>query len=325
MHVANSRLVGTLIVTMGATLVLAACSSSGRYRFAGVGNPPPGASSSSTSSGGTSTSSGGTSTSSGGTSTSSGGTSTSSGGTSSSSGGQGSLTANEVIVAAGNAVIGLGGKHNEIAGVVNGALPGAQPITGTVTRVLTGTGQAVVDIGKGRSVVLSGIDSRLGDLVTLDLGGTALIGRNGTPLIGVSVLSPGQANGRAITVGLAGAGSLANIDLGLKNGTGGLLGGVTGGTAGVLGGVTGTVGGVVNTVTGGTAGGGLLGGVTGGTAGGGVLGSVTGGTVGGVVGGVTGGTGGGGLLPGVTTTVGNVLGSTGLLGGGLTGGLLSSK
>jgi hypothetical protein len=231
-----------------------------------------------------------------------------------------------VIVAAGNAVIGLGGKHSEIAGVLNGALPGAQPITGTVTRVLTGTGQAVVDVGNGRSVVLSGIDSRLGDLVTLDLGGTALIGRNGTPLIGVSVLSPGQANGRAITVGLAGAGSLANVDLGLKNGTGGLLGGVTGGTAGgVLGGVTGTVGGVVNTVTGGTAGGGLVSGVTGGTAGGGVLGNVTGGTVGGVLGGVTGGASGGGLVPGVTTTVGNVLGNTGLLGGGLTGGLLGAK
>lgn len=242
-----------LVLASTAALALAACESSGNYRVGWVGdNPPPtsssssGGSSSSSSSGGSSSSSGGSS---GGSSSSSGGSSSSSGG---SSGGTSGLVGN-LIVTAGNTVIGVAGKHDQLAQVVNGKLPVAGIVTGTVTRVLDRTGQTLVNLGEGSGtggLILDGVGGKLGALVAIDLGkGKVIAAPEGSkPLIGLNVLAQNPGTGSLATVGAASGGKLLALDVNgaLGSSGGGLLGGTTGGlvrtTKGVVQTTTGTVG-----------------------------------------------------------------------------------
>jgi hypothetical protein len=157
------------------------------------------------------------------------------------------------LVAAGNTVIGVAGTTNNLTQTVNNVLPVTTPVTATVVGILTRTGQTIVQLGNGNSLILNGTGGVLGDLLKIDLGSKTVIGGpKGSPLIGVAVLSP--------------TGGLLNVAVGKPG---------TAGATGLVGGVGNTVNGLVGGVTGGTNNnGGLLGGVTGATGNNGLLGGV---------------------------------------------------
>ena len=252
-----------------AAVSLAACESSGSYRLASVGNVPDDTASVGSSEGDGTGSSGASS--GGGSTASSGG----SGGTGS-SGSSGSssaspLGASNILVTAGNAVIGVAGTTKQLSNGV--LLPATGLVTGTVTKILRKTGQTLVDIGGGNTLILGKAGGAVGDLLRIDLGSHTVIGApNKSALLGVGVLAP------------AGSGNLVAVSLNkaldvTASTTGGLLnsGLLTGATASTpaattnagaattvtntVSGVTSTLGGVVKGVTGGTTtgDGGLLG------------------------------------------------------------------
>ncbi|AJA10591.1 Putative secreted protein [Sphingopyxis fribergensis] len=201
-----------------------------------------------------------------------------------------------VLVKTGGLVNVIADKGLLLASAVDGKVPGNTNLVGTVVGVVKSTGVALVQTGNGQQYLVDGLTAAPGQLITATIGKATAIGSPAaSPLIGASILSPGQKNGSLLTVGVGSGGQLVT----LQPGTGGnLLGGVTGGLTG--GGTTGgspagspvaLVSNVVTTTTGALAQ--VGGGVTGGTTGGGtatdpVTGLVTGvtGTVGGVLGGL---------------------------------------
>lgn len=196
-----------------------------------------------------------------------------------------------VLVKTGGLVNVIADKGLLLASAVDGKVPGNTNLVGTVVGVVKSTGVALVQTGSGQQYLVDGLAAAPGQLVTATIGKATALGSPGaSPLIGASILSPGQQNGSLLTVGVGSGGQLVT----LQPGTGGnLLGGATGGLAGgnPAGSPVALVGNVVTTATGALAQ--VGGGVTGGTADGGaavdpVTGLVTGvtGTVGGVLGGV---------------------------------------
>jgi hypothetical protein len=300
-----------LMFATAASLVLAACESSGNYRVGWVGDSPPPGGGTASSSGGDDGSSGGAS-SSGGAGSSSGGTgSSSSGGTASSSGGPGSqdLVGN-LIVTAGNTVIGVAGKSDAVAR--DGVLPTAGVVTATVTGILTETGQTLVKLGEGTGgsgggLILDGVGGKVGALVGIDLGkGTVIAAPEGSKsLIGLNVLAKSPTTGQLATVGALSGGKALAVDV--NGATGGLLGGDKS--------LLGNVGKVVTGVTGGT---------TGGVAAG-VAGGVTTGVLGGATGGVAGGVSGGVATPSPQPATTGIVGGAVKTVGGVTNGLLGGK
>ena len=196
-----------------------------------------------------------------------------------------------VLVKTGGLVNVIADKGLLLASAVDGKVPGNTNLVGTVVGVVKSTGVALVQTGSGQQYLVDGLAAAPGQLVTATIGKATALGSPGaSPLIGASILSPGQQNGSLLTVGVGSGGQLVT----LQPGTGGnLLGGATGGLAGgnPAGSPVALVSNVVTTATGALAQ--VGGGVTGGTADGGaavdpVTGLVTGvtGTVGGVLGGV---------------------------------------
>jgi hypothetical protein len=188
-----------------------------------------------------------------------------------------------ILVTAGNAVIGVAGAQSKL---VNGVTTQViRPVDGLVTRVLTKTGQTLVDIGQGNTLVLGKAGGQVGDLLRIDLGSKTVIGApSGSPLLGVGVLSATGQNSAALGLGVlnpAGSGNIVTV-------TGSKPAGVLGG---VLQPVTTTVSAVTSPVTGGV----IPGGQNSRTTGIGNVVTTTTTTVKGVVGGVTGATGS--LLP----------------------------
>lgn len=193
-----------------------------------------------------------------------------------------------VLVKTGGLVNVVADRGLLLANAVDGKVPGGANLVGTVIGVVKATGVTLVQTGNGQQYLVDGLTAAPGQLITATIGkATALGSPNASPLIGASILSPGQKNGSLLTVGVGSAGQLVT----LQPGTGGnLLGGVTGGLGGTTGG--GAAGSPVTLVSNAvTATTGALGQVTGGATGG----SQTGNPVTGVVSGVTG-------------TVGTVLG-----------------
>lgn len=193
-------------------LLLSACESSGGLRVAGVGSGAPGAGNGSGGSGsgsGTDTSGGST----GGSGSGSGGSGTGS------TGGAGATTTtagllqqvSPVLTTAGNAVLGVADGQGNVTTPVATALPVAQPVTGTITRVLNDTGTVLVDAGAGRTLLLQGAQGVVGDLVSIDIGGqTVTNGLNGTTgAIGVGVLGDTQPTGTLASAGVLNAGNTA--------------------------------------------------------------------------------------------------------------------
>lgn len=291
-----------LVFASAASLMLAACESSGNYRVGWVGDTPPPGGDTASSSGGD----GGSSSSSGGTgSSSSGGSSSSSGGTasSSSSGGPGgqNLVGN-LIVTAGNTVIGVAGKSDAVAR--GGVLPTAGVVTATVTGILAKTGQTLVKLGEGTGgsgggLILDGVGGKLGALVGIDLGkGMVIAAPEGSKsLIGLNVLAKSPTTGQLATVSALTGGKALAVDV---NGT----------TGGLLGSDSGLLGNVGKVVTGTT---------------GGLTGGLTGGISGGVSGGVAGGVGTPSPQPATTGVVGGTVKAVTGTVGGVTGGLLGKK
>lgn len=199
-----------------------------------------------------------------------------------------------VLVQTGGLVNVIADKGLLLASAVDGKVPGNTNLVGTVVGVVKSTGVALVQTGSGQQYLVDGLTAAPGQLITTTIGKATTIGSpTASPLIGASILSPGQQNGSLLTVGVGSGGQLVT----LQPGTGGnLLGGVTGGlTGGVTGGSptanpVALVSNVVTTATGALA---QVGGVAGGTPGGGTIDPVTGlvtgvtGTVGGVLGGLT--------------------------------------
>lgn len=199
-----------------------------------------------------------------------------------------------VLVKTGGLVNVIADKSLLLASAVDSKVPGDANLVGIVVGVVKNTGVALVQTGNGQQYLVDGLAAAPGQLITATIGEATAIGSpTASPLIGASILSPGQTDGSLLTVGVGSAGQLVT----LQPGTGGnLLGGVTGGlTGGTPGNPTGTpvtlVSNVVTTATG--ALGQVTNGLTGGTTDGGatvdpVTGLVTGvtGTVGGVLGGL---------------------------------------
>jgi hypothetical protein len=196
-----------------------------------------------------------------------------------------------VLVKSGSLVNVVADKGLLLASAIDSRLPGDANLVGTVVGVVKSTGVALVQTGNGQQYLVDGLTAAPGELITATIGkATALGSPDASPLIGASILSPGQQNGSLLTVGVGSDGQLVTV----QPGTGGnLLGGVT---AGLTGGANGSpaatpvalVGNVVSTATGALAqvGGGTTGGDgKGGNAVTGVVQGVTG-TVGGVLGGL---------------------------------------
>ena len=149
-------------------------------------------------------------------------------------------------MSSGNAVMGLSGTQ---AGATAGlGIPGSGVVDATVTGTLKSTGQTLVQLGDGGTLVLNGKGGKLGDVVSIDLGQGKVIGNSGgSALVGLNVLARNPTTGSLVTVGGANN-NLVSVTApgtgtgGLLNGTGGLLNG-TGGNASL----TGTAGNVVNT------------------------------------------------------------------------------
>ncbi|ODP37015.1 hypothetical protein [Sphingomonas turrisvirgatae] len=302
-----------LVFASAASLLLAACESSGNYRVGWVGDTPPPGGGTASSSGGDG-SSGGTASSSGGTGSSGGASSSSGGGTTSSSGGTGGGATGQVgnlIVTAGNTVIGVAGTSDAV--VRGGVLPTAGVVTGTVTGILTRTGQTLVKLGEGTggnggALILDGVGGRLGALVGIDLGAGQVIAApaGSKSLIGVNVLAKNPQTGQLATVSALQGGKVLSVD-------------VNGATGGLLGRDTGLLGNVGKAVTG------VTGGLTGGALNGGAAGGVTTGLLGGVTGGVSGGVATPAPQAPTTGVVGGTVKTVGGVVNGVTGGLLGQK
>ena len=210
-----------------------------------------------------------------------------------------------VLVKSGNLVNVVADRGLLLANAVDSKLPGNQNLVGTVVGVVKNTGEALVQTGNGQQYLVDGLTAAPGQLITATIGKATAIGSpDAAPLIGASILSPGQQAGSLLTVGVGSGGQLVTV----QPGAGGNLLGVvpTPGAGGSPGAV---VGETVAAVTG------ALAQVTGGATGtppaapaapatpvapaAPVTGVVTGvtNTVGGVVGGLTGALGGG-LKPG---------------------------
>lgn len=233
-----------------------------------------------------------------------------------------------VLVSAGNAVIGLAGKHNELAEQVNGAVPIAAPVTGTVTAVLKDTGQTLVDLGNGKTVALASAAGIVGEIVKVDLGSKTVISApDNSSLLGVGLLSPNPVTGTLASVNLGtGAPGAANGALGpVQNVAQGVVGTVTNVAANPTGLVTTAANTVTGTVAGLTGEHNPLGGVTGTGGGANPVGNVVGAVTGAVSG--TSGTANpvGGVVSTVTNVVGGVTGTGSNGGNGLLGGLLGKK
>ncbi|MDF7777043.1 hypothetical protein P1X14_17430 [Sphingomonas sp. AOB5] len=238
---------GRLALASTAALALAACESNGSYRVASVGTTSVAAEEP----GDTATNGGGGSSGGSGTGT---GTGSGSGGTGSGSGGSTGMSG-PLLVTSGNAVIGVAGTTANVT--ANLGIPGGGIVDAVVTGVIRRTGQTLVQLGGGGTLILGGTGGRIGDVVSLDLGaGKVIGGPNGSPLIGLNVLAQNPSTGRLATVNAASAGKLVSVTVpGLTGagGTGGLLPAVTpvpqgnaGANAGLVGTVTSTVTGVVS-------------------------------------------------------------------------------
>ncbi|MCW5647472.1 MAG: hypothetical protein KIT23_09675 [Sphingopyxis sp.] len=195
-----------------------------------------------------------------------------------------------VLVKSGSLVNVVADKGLLLANAVDGRLPGSTNLVGTVIGVVKATGVSLVQTGNGQQYLVDGLTAAPGQLITATIGQATALGSAGaSPLIGASILSPGQQNGSLLTVGVGSGGQLVT----LQPGTGGnLIGGVTGGLTGgsaagspvaLVGNVVGTATGALGQVTGGVTDG--SGGAPGSNAVTGVVSGVTG-TVGGVLGGL---------------------------------------
>jgi hypothetical protein len=191
-----------LALASTAALALSACENSGSYRVASVG-ASGGASTADDSGGG---SAGGGSGSGG--STAGGG----SGSGSTGSGGTQSSLGRGVLVTSGNAVL---GASDTASGVLsNSNIPKSGLAEGIVTAVLNKTGQTLVELGNGGSVLLDRAGGRVGDVVAINLGkGAVTRAPDGSSLVGVNVLARNPSTGKLVSLGALSGDQLVSVDV----------------------------------------------------------------------------------------------------------------
>ena len=158
-----------------------------------------------------------------------------------------------VLVATGGALQTVSGQGTILGNVVDARTPGGIPIAGRVVGVVQATGDALIRTGNGQQYLVDGLTAAPGQLVRLTVGNATVLGSpTQSPLVGASVLSPTQAQGNPLTVGVGSQGQ--PITLGTTTGGSNPTTGVVGGVTNVLnGGATqpsGAVQGVVQGVTG---------------------------------------------------------------------------
>ena len=114
-----------------------------------------------------------------------------------------------VLITAGNAVLGVADAQAGLTDQVAAAIPLTAPLTGTVTKVLNDTGNVLVDVGEGRTLLVEGAQHVIGDVLNINLGGKQLTSSaDGTPgAIGLNLASATQANGTLASAGLLSAGN----------------------------------------------------------------------------------------------------------------------
>lgn len=133
-----------------------------------------------------------------------------------------------VLIKSGGLVNVVADKTLLLASAIDSKLPGGKNLVGTVVGVVKATGVALVQTGNGQQYLVDGILAAPGQLINATIGKANVIGSgNVTPLIGASILSPGQSTGSLLTVGVASNGQL--ITLQPAGTSGGLLGGVSNG------------------------------------------------------------------------------------------------
>lgn len=146
----------------------------------------------------------------GGTGGSTGGTG---GGNTASNGGGGTQTPTglgAVLVTAGNAVLAVGDTAGGAVQPINNTLPATTPITGTIVQVDKSTGQALVDAGNGRELLVDGLRGAIGDAVAITALNTAVTQpKDGTSAVGLSALSDTQRAGTVATLGVAAGDKIA--------------------------------------------------------------------------------------------------------------------
>lgn len=156
-----------------------------------------------------------------------------------------------VLIKTGGLVNVVADKGLQVASIVDSRLPGGTNLVGTVIGVVKSTGLALVQTGEGQQYLVDGLAAAPGALITATIGKATAIGSaTSSPLIGASILSPGQQSGSLLTVGVASNGQLVTLNPG--NNSSGLLGlgSGTAGATGLLGGTGGATAPVTNVVTG---------------------------------------------------------------------------
>lgn len=117
-----------------------------------------------------------------------------------------------LLVTAGNATLGLANATDSTAAQLAGAVPITAPLSGTVTKVLNDTGQLLVNVGNGRTLLLDGAQGVVGDVLSINVGNqgvvTAAGGKNG--LVGLGVAAANQPQGMLATVGVLDPGQVAS-------------------------------------------------------------------------------------------------------------------
>src|SRR3546814_13370526 len=102
-----------------------------------------------------------------------------------------------------------------LASAVDSKLPGDTNLVGTVVGVVKNTGVALVQTGNGQQYLVDGLTAAPGQLVTATIGKATALGPPGaSPLIGASILSPGQQNGSLLTVGVGSGGPTVTLQPG---------------------------------------------------------------------------------------------------------------
>jgi len=241
----SSLTIGTCAALMFA---LSGCESAGGLRVGGIGTP--GSGSTADSGGGSGSGGGGTTADAGGSGSAGGGAGagagagaggSAGGGTQAggSTGGTGSGTkqavAGPALVTAGNAVLGVSNGQGGVLTPVATALPVAQPVTGTITKVLNDTGTVLVDAGQGRTLLVEGARGVAGDVLTINVGDRAVTSPlgGGQGAIGAGVLGNTQPGGTIASAGVLNAGNSVLADV---NGVAGVrVSNVTASTGGISG------------------------------------------------------------------------------------------
>ena len=117
-----------------------------------------------------------------------------------------------VLVKSGGLVNVVADKTLLLANAVDSKLPGSTNLVGTVVGVVKSTGVALVQTGNGQQYLLDGLAAAPGELVTATIGKATAIGSPGaSPLIGASILSPGQTNGSLLAVWDGSNGNLVTL------------------------------------------------------------------------------------------------------------------